>query len=68
MSKKYYESNRDKIIERNKASYQRYYTEHKKEILEKKRIQYKEKIEPNHHIWIYYQNQFLIKSIMINTV
>ncbi len=43
MSKKYYESNRDKIIERNKASYKKYYAERKQEILAKKRIQYKEK-------------------------
>ncbi len=43
MSKKYYESNRDKIIERNKASYKKYYAEHKQEILTKKKIQDQEK-------------------------
>jgi hypothetical protein len=59
MSKKYYENNRDKIIERNKASYKKYYAEHKQEILAKKRVQYKEKKnKQNHHIWTRYLNLF----------
>ncbi len=58
MSHQYYINNRDKRIQRNEEADQRYYAEHKTEILEKKRIQYQEKTELNHHIWIHYLNQF----------
>ena len=49
-SKKYYNNNKDSIIERNNANYKIYYNENKSAILQKKRNKYRQKRKCKHSL------------------